>query len=78
MPDFSVGDKVGYVLHVGRSIGEVRPAFIVKVWDTDNGCSNLQVLTDGQNDGLPAIHWATSILYDADKKPGTWHSLELD
>ena len=71
---FDIGDIVGYVL----SNGDIRPAIIVRIWDRDTGCSQLQVFTDGQNDGLPNVEWATSILYDTDKKPETWHFLEHD
>lgn len=83
MPDFNIGDIVGYVLPDGRSAGEVRPAIVVRIWDTDTGCSQLQVFADSNgdpfyNDGLPNVFWKTSILYNADKQPGTWHFLEHD
>lgn len=84
MPDFNfdIGDIVGYVLPDGRHPGEVRPAIILKIWDRDNGCSNLNVFTDGDNDypGTDGLLWATSILYDGglEPEPGTWHFLEHD
>ena len=80
------GRIVHFVLADGRSPGEHRPAIVVKVWrNTDNtppanGCSNLQVFTDGEggnyNDGLPRLLWQTSVLYDPDGAPGTWHWIE--
>lgn len=56
-----------------RSRGQIRPATIVRVWDENTGCSQLQVLVDNTNDGFETgLHWATSVLFDADGKPGTW------
>ena len=71
-----VGDIVLYVLDEGRSRSETRPAFVVRVWA--DGLANLQVFTDnGQNteynDNLPCPLWKTSIKYDPNKHPGTWH-----
>lgn len=72
------------------SAGEHRSAIIVRVWPEDeemrhaqeNGVSNLQVFTDYSNDfeaGHPAADgqmWATSVPYDEDKLPHTWHWIE--
>ncbi len=41
-----------------------------------DGLCQLQVLTDDANDGLPAIIWKTSVLFDADGAPNTWHWIE--
>lgn len=73
-----VGAIVGYVLYDGNNEGQVRPAIVVKIWDHITGCSQLQVFMDGDgtegfNDSAPNIQWETSILYDEDKTPGTWH-----
>lgn len=80
------GRMVHYVLpdwHVKmQSVGEHRPAVVVKVWDNhaDNGCVNLQVFMDGDggdyNDGTDNVMWATSILHSDEKEPGTWHFIE--
>ena len=49
------GERVIYVLEAGRSKGESRPAFVVrKFLDTD--LVNIQVLTDGLNDGYKSTH----------------------
>lgn len=71
-----VGDIVGYVLHEGRSEGEVRPAIVVRIWNDTIGLVQLQVFTDSENDGLSSVYWATSIHYDATADIGTWHFLE--
>ena len=90
MDGLTEGRIVHYVLDQGPSKGEHRPAVVVKVWRVQeqggeirppwNGCCNLQVLTDGDggngNDGLPRLLWQTSVLYDPDGAPGTWHWIE--
>ena len=77
------GRIVHYVLDKGLGDrgeeGEHRPAIIVKVWDHGMGTSNLQVFTDGLNDGHPhdqGTVWKTSIQYSEEKEPGTWHFIE--
>jgi hypothetical protein len=79
----SVGRIVHYSMPDGRSVGQARPAMIVRVWD---GASDyvpeghvpmvqLQVFTDGSNDGddyAAGLAWKTSVHYDAEGKPGTW------
>ena len=60
-----VGDPVLFALADGPHRGELRPATVVRVFSPL--CVNLQVLTDGPNDGDPyqnGIYWATSILYE--------------
>lgn len=53
--------------------GDIAPAMVVRVFDRsvvngDDGMINLKVMLDG-----PDEYWATGILYDEGKKPGTWH-----
>lgn len=68
----SIGRTVHFVLDSGPNKGEDRPAVIVRVW-TDE-LVNLQVITDGPNDGLDAIVWKTSIQFSEDtSKTPTWH-----
>ena len=74
------GRVVHYVLEDGPYKGEHRPAVIVRVWPTelDYGC-NLQVLTDGSNDGpqyAGGMVWKTSVPYSEEPKPRTWHWVE--
>lgn len=88
MDGLTEGRMVHYVLPEAgnRSPGEHRPAVVVKVWrvggeQPENGCANLQVLTDFSNDfregaGHDGRFWATSVVYDGDGKPGTWHWIE--
>ena len=66
----SIGRIVHYKLPGGTNRGHYRPAIIVRVWDepaTPESLVQLQVFTDGQNDGLvgfPNVIWETSV------KPG--------
>lgn len=69
----SVGRIVQYKLPSGPNRGHYRPAIIVRVMDAEYdsiGASpeslvQLQVFTDGMNDGveygLHPMHWATSV-----------------
>ena len=71
----TVGRIVHYVLSDGRSAGEHRPGIIVRVWEDGHGVQ-LQVFTDGSNDGpqfASGLYWATSVEYDDGGRPGTWH-----
>lgn len=77
-----VGDIVSYVLSEGNSYGQVRPGIVVRNWHeggVDPGLLQLQVFTDDidgrWNDGLPQVMWATSIPFNENKAPGTWHWL---
>lgn len=77
----SIGRTVHYVLNSGPSRGEHRPAIIVRVWDkipTDDSLVQLQVFTDGENDGEENTVWRTSVHQDNESKaPGTWHPAEF-
>lgn len=73
------GLAVGKLVRFVTEAGKVRPAIIVAVWDHGTGCSNLQVFTDGTNDGVhgdQGTQWVTSILYSEDEQPCTWHFAE--
>ena len=75
MEGLAVGRIVHYVLESGNR-GESRPAIVVRLWEPgggDNGCAQLQVFTDDQNDALPGTVWRTSVTHDAAGSPGTWH-----
>lgn len=77
-PSTRVGTIVKYVLPENSSnAGEIRPAIIVA--DKSNGNDqlvNLQVFTDGDNDGkqynFGVVH-AADRAHDDNKAPGTWH-----
>ncbi len=67
----TVGRIVHYVLP-GK--GAIRPAIVVQVWP--DGSVNLQVFTDGVNDGAhhaSGLHWATSAHQSDTHEYGTWH-----
>jgi hypothetical protein len=66
------GRIVHYVLADGLHAGETRAAIVVKVWDKDTGCVNLDIFTYGESDG-DARTWVTSVLYSEGNEPGTWH-----
>ena len=87
MKDLIVGKLVHYVLEGGRCKGEHRPAIVVRDWSNTgasypDGTVNMQVFTDGQNDGFLELNhpvnviWRTSIHHSEDKEPGTWHQIE--
>jgi hypothetical protein len=57
-----------------------RPAIIVRVWgETPDAAINVQVFCDGngragENDGLPACYWVTSLAHDPTGKANhSWH-----
>lgn len=83
IPGLGVGRIVHYVMPAeSRSPGECRPAIIVRVWGRNYGYVNLQVVTDGDNDGVTAAGetwWRTSVPYSPDLPAlGTWHFPETD
>ena len=60
---------------------EHRPAVIVRVWDRtgDSGSVQLQVFTDGGNDGpgkASGLFWAMSVMHSERPEPRTWHFIE--
>jgi hypothetical protein len=82
----TIGRIVHYVLSESNTpradaVGASRPAIIVQDWgngkaDAQEGGSacNLQVFTDGSNDGLPdGMLWVTSACYSSTPRPGSWH-----
>lgn len=54
IPGLAVGRIVHYVLESGRCAGDHRPAIVVRDWKQENGLVQLQVFTDGWNDGFKA------------------------
>lgn len=89
MQGLTEGRMVHYVLSLDREYipvhkhGEHRPAVVVKVWRDSQGYPQdtvqLQVFVDGENDGfsnIQAAMWKTSVPYDPEGKPGTWHWIE--
>lgn len=73
----------GRIVHFVMPDGAHRPAIVVNVWQVSGQCEgyvNLQVFTDGANDGqafASGLLWQTSVCHDTDtKKPGTWHWIE--
>lgn len=55
-----------------------RPAIVTRVWN-DAGMVQLQVFTDGTNDGewgKPNVVWETSVAYSEEPTPRTWHWIE--
>ena len=77
MEGLTEGRMVHYVLDDGPSKGQHRPAVVVKVWSKDLGSVNLQVFTDGSNDGVPGgIMWVTSVTFSEEPLLRTWHWIE--
>ena len=81
MKGLTEGRTVHFVVPDGRSAGEHRPAVVVRVWESGHceGYVNLLVQMDGTNDGMPPgefLRWETSVCYDEEKKPRTWHWIE--
>lgn len=60
IPGLIEGRIAHYVLEDGHCKGEHRPAVIVKVWNANRtyGMVNMQVFTDGTNDGFKEKHYA--------------------
>lgn len=85
------GRIVHYVMPDGRYKGEHRPAIIVKIWgdrkQDPTPCVQLAVFVDGTNDYvnlpiqdgsfMPCV-WKTSVVYNEEKEPYTWHFPERD
>lgn len=70
----------GRIVHYVMSNDAHRPAIIVQVWDYEYGTVNLQVFTDGNNDGYlgdNGLYRVTSAIFDeTNKYVGTWHWIE--
>lgn len=80
MEGLTGGRVVHYVMQDGVSAGECRPALVVRTcpteWGYPDGAVQLQVFTDGSNDGIQyasGMFWATSVQYSETPAPGTWH-----
>lgn len=79
----TIGKLVHYVLPLGRSAGEHRPAIVTRIWGTPTSdytpAVQLQVFTDGTNDfehnqnGANGLLWATSVPYNPEGTSGSWH-----
>lgn len=77
----SIGRIVHFVLDGGPNKGQHRPAMIVRIWDanpTIHSLVQLQVFTDGSNDGelyRSGLYWATSVHYadPSENKIYSWH-----
>jgi hypothetical protein len=73
----TVGRIVEYVLKDRYGKLQIRPAIIVRVWS--DTCVQLQVFTDGTNDGpdyASGIYWATSVMRCENKSERTWDWME--
>lgn len=67
------GLGIGRIVHFVMTNGEHRPATIVRVWDKSTGYVNLQVFTDGENDGEDNTIWRSSVNYSEDFRVYSWH-----
>ena len=85
MEGLTEGCIVHFVVAEGPNKGAHRPAMIVRVWrqgdgmPPENGYSNLVVFMDGTNDGdqyAGCVSWQTSVTFDPDCAPRTWHWIE--
>lgn len=79
MDGLAEGRIVHFVMDDGPHEGEHRAAIVARVWEKDSGLVNLQVFTDGANDGeeyASGVAWKGSRLHSENKEPGTWHWIE--
>ena len=85
MEGLTEGRIVHFVMDSGHYPGAHRPAIVVRVWrgadaqPQPNGLCQLQVFTDGSNDGgafAAGLFWATSVEYSEEPRPRTWHWIE--
>lgn len=68
----------GRMVHYVLPSGGHRAALIVKK-QNENGCCNLQVFTDGMNDGPKyekGFVRVSSVNYSESPTPNTWHWIE--
>lgn len=65
---------IGRMVHFVMPDGKHRPATVVEDWGGGLHV-NLQVFTDGTNDGAdtPLTLWETSVEYSESPQPRTWH-----
>ncbi len=76
----TVGRIVMYAAEAGTpeannhsSSPAIVPAIVVRTWGEDYGSAiNLKIFTDG-----PTDTWRTSVRYDENKAPNTWHWPEI-
>lgn len=70
MEGLSIGRLVRYV----ESDGWERPALVTKVWNPE-GLVNLVVFLDGTKDSFTGAttRFATSVSFNPEKQPLTWH-----
>jgi hypothetical protein len=61
--------EVGTIVNFVTESGEILPAIIVKVWNQEQGTSNLQVFLN-DNGGMT---WRTSIVRSDEPKASHWH-----
>ena len=71
---------IGRIVHFVMKDGKHRPAIVVQVWeDSVDGQCNLDVFTDGTNDGMDhdLVVWRTSVPFHNPAvngpKPFSWH-----
>lgn len=85
MDGLTEGRIVHYVLPFDINRGSHRAAIVVRVWrdgedkSLSNGLCQLNVFTDGSNDGpiySSGSYWATSVHFSENGEPGTWHWIE--
>jgi hypothetical protein len=72
-PTPTIGRIVHYVM-TDEAAGKIRPAIVVAVVDATT--LNLQVFSDGENDGgnhRGNVRHRTLVAHDAAGAPGTWH-----
>ncbi len=73
----SIGRFVHYIMPIGRNPGACRPGIIVNIFDQKSNRLQLQVFTDGSNDGAEYAEgcvWVPSVALDAlGKEAGSWH-----
>jgi hypothetical protein len=69
----TVGRIVHYFTESSRHGGiQTRPAIIVHVWPGNEDVVQLQVFTDGDNDGMKNVEWLTSVHHSENHEHRTW------
>ncbi len=69
-----LGAIVAYCLDTGPNKRSYRPAIITRVWSPGSVSSavQLQVFTDGSNDGLDNVEWRTSRVHGEGEGQWLW------